>query len=336
MKTFDNKEKTILNTRKFIFSLLRSLNQTIDYCLVRGSLNELNPLTSDIDLMVNKKDYGLFINALEIKQSHLKFKIVNIIKRQYVYTHILYLEDEKIFTQIDTEFDFDWWGFTIMTSSSILNRKTYNEEGVFIASSKDISIMKLYRSLFWGKRISKKYESQDIIFDKNYLENNSTIKLNNNQNVEDLLKYYSTDTEYKIKILRKKVVKANFKSNKIKTVMKFVDFLMTEIKLLRSNNGVHLHISGEEYVKLDFLNQLTEYIDFFNAPFKSYTIESSISFIQNRKKMRDSFVIITNNPKNSQYQIYVTSNEVVIMDNSLKKISFTRQDINEIIKFIYQ
>tara|TARA_B110000902_G_C14293413_1_gene582104 strand:- start:4049 stop:5059 length:1011 start_codon:yes stop_codon:yes gene_type:complete len=332
----NNKELTTLRTSEFILSLLSAFNTQIDYCLVRGGIKDLNPLTSDVDIIINKKDYYFFYNLLEIKQEELNFKIINTIKRQYVYTHILYLVDDKVFTQIDTEFNFDWRGFVIMNSSTILNRKILNNEGVFVAESKDISIMKLYRSLFWGQRISKKYASQNIVFDKKYLETNSSIELESNQIVSKLIEYYSTETKSKVKMLRKKLIKANFKLNKIKTVLKFLDFFLTEIKLFRSNNGVRLFISGEESLKLDFTNKLKEYIDFFNAPFKSHIIETNLNYVQKRKKMRDSFVIFMTSPNKSDYKIDVAENEIFILDNTQKKISFSNQNINEIINYIYK
>lgn len=320
----------------FVKSILLRINNHIPYCLARGKV-KLSPLKSDTDIVIKRKDYKFFFNTINGLQDELHFVICNVIKRYYVYTHIIFLKGYNVFVQIDTEFDFDWWSFRIINAKDILNRSQVNSS-ISYASDLDSSFMKFYRSLLWGGRVSKKCKNTINLFDFDFVNKLTFLKTPENINPHELSSYYSSNISDRLKKTRKKLILSNLKTfGFIKTFYRFCSFILIELKLLFSKNGVVLNIHGDDEIINELKNNLNEYVNIYNAPFKEIIYIDNISYLKKRKLLRDSYLLISNTKINSDFELifngdsFYLKNKDVLIDEG----KYSDFIINNFINIIY-
>lgn len=322
----------------FINRLLLKLNGKVSYCLARGQ-SALTPVKSDTDIIINKKEYTKFLAIISYLQVELDYDIRRIIKRQYVYTHMLYLKQHQLFIQLDVEFDFDWWSLKIVKAEEILNRKIYNNSLLAFSSIKDSSFMKFYRSLIWGSTLSEKYANDEVKFDNDFLKLLTYIKLPPNISVHDLKNYYSFDVNNRVKLLRKELFLTNIKTiGLLKTIYNFIKFLLFEFNLLFTNNGVVLFLNGDDTKITNIRDGLMKYVKTHNAPFKKVDYYAEKSFLVKRKLLRDSFLLLTKEKHNSDYQLSVEDDHVILNNNSrtIYRSKYTDFLIKDVINLLYK
>ena len=243
----------------FVNSLLIRINNNLPYCLARGK-GQLYPIKSDIDIIIERKDYHKFLTLLTSLQVELNFDISNIIKRQYVYTHILYLKEFNVYVQIDTEFDFDWWSFRIINAKDILNRSQLSESIIY-ASEIDSSFMKFYRSLLWGGGLSKKYKNAINLFGFEFIDKSTYLKTPSGVKPGELRNHYSSNVVQRLKKTRKSLILRNLINfGLVKTLYRLFTFIFFEFRLLFSNNGTTLFIHGDNEMIYEVRKNLNEYI----------------------------------------------------------------------------
>lgn len=319
-----------------IIRLLRELAKKHDYCLARG-FHSPNVLQSDLDLIIEKNEYRSFFQSILDLSGQLGFKVVNVIKRQYVYTHIIYIYKCNLFIQVDVEFDFDWWSFKIIESRKILTR-AISQDGIKYASLEDASFMKFFRPLLWGKKLSDKYKEDSLFFTRDFITKESTIALPNNVEISELIKFYSSSVNKKVLDLRKQLIVHNFrKFNNIQVLTGFLSWMKSEIEILTKNNGIRVSLSGPK-IDCDFLTRkLQKYTDNYNAPFKGLLLWDGGSYYLLRKHMRDSQIIILRKKRLAQFNLRIIGNEVEIYKKG-KKIHeeyFPLLAVNDIVTTLY-
>jgi hypothetical protein len=308
----------------------------VPYCLARGK-GQLYPMSSDTDIILERKDYQFFFTLLTTLQAELNFCISNIIKRYYVYTHILYLKEFNVYVQIDVEFDFDWWSFKIVNAKDILNRSQLSNSIVY-ASDIDSSFMKFYRSLLWGVRLSAKYKNTTNLFDLDFINNSTYLKAPSDVKVGELRNYYSSNVVRRVKKTRKSLVLTNLaRFGLIKTLYRLFVFVSYEIRLLFSNNGAVLFIHGDDELINLVSHNLIKYITVYNAPFKATLSYDNISYLKKRKRLRDSYLLITETKSNVDFEICGRNNLISLKRKGVMLCEVKRNDfvVNNFIDIIY-
>ena len=320
----------------FVNSLLIRINNNLTYCIARGR-GQFYPIKSDTDIIVERKDYHKFLTLLTSLQVELNFDISNIIKRQYVCTHILYLKEFNVFVQIDTEFDFDWWSFRIINAKDILNRSQLSESIIY-ASEIDSSFMKFYRSLLWWGGVSKKYKNAINLFDFEFIDKSTYLKTPSGVKPGELRNHYSSNVVQRLKKTRKSLILSNLISFGLaKTLYRFFTFIFFELRLLFSNNGTILFIHGDEEIMNEVRHNLNEYINIYNAPFKEILSFENISYLKKRKLLRDSYLLISDTHSNSDFELLLKNNSFYLKKKGVLIHEAKRSDfiINNFINIIY-
>lgn len=321
-----------MESLKFTTTLLSKIAFEMIFCLARGN-NKLSPTHSDIDIVIEKKNYNKFLTLLTRLQTTLDFEISNVIKRHYVYTHILYLRKYKIFIQLDTEFDFDWWSLVIIDSISILNR-SYQFEGLFYASKEDESFMKFYRSLLWGSRLTK-YKNSHLLFDQKFVDESTYIQLPQNVGNDQLRNFYKKNTQQKIKTTLIKLFIKNIKVYGLfKIFCRFINFIYYELNLICSKNGSTVYFCPKTDSTL-IKDKISHYIKYHNAPYKGIDVVNNISFFKKRKLLRDSHLLISKIKKNVDFEIYFENDSYILKNKDNILCNFNLKEINSLIYVMY-
>lgn len=323
-----------LIAKKFVNNLLLRINTVVPFCLARG-INNIRPCNSDVDIIINRKKYKYFHEYLISLQIELDFEITNIIKRQYVYSHILFLKKHHIFIQIDTEFDFDWWSFIIIESEDIIKRSR-KIESLSYASQSDKSFMNFFRSLLWGGFLKKIHEKSFNFFDSSYVSELTNLKLPKLNATTSLNYFFQSKNVRKLKRTKFRLILNNVKIyGIIKTCIRFLMFLFFEIKLLNSKNGTVIYVYGDSDNFKLFMRNLNEYIFYYNAPFKSLAFCNNISIFKKRKLIRDSYLLISESKTNAEFEINIDDEVFCFKKNNKIIYSSDYYNINNLIFKMY-
>lgn len=274
-----------------IQKFLNTLNNEVNYCVARGLGTTIYEPGSDLDLIINRHDKHLFDIILT---KYHNWQVVNKIERYYVVSYFLYSKKTKIFFQIDCEFNFDWWSFEILNTSTILaRRKMCDITKIYFANDIHANTMKLYRTLFWGQRLKEKYrldleravELERIIIEKPLLSKSELKALLSNTNAECVASIAS--------VLRRSIITHNFKKfGFLKVITRVFAFLFSEIRILFKNNGIELEITNPNDSN-GLINYLQYKTNKFKSPFKNVMISSkSISLLKKLKQKRDATLTV--------------------------------------------
>jgi hypothetical protein len=198
--------------------------------------------------------------------------------------------------------------------------------------------MKFYRSLLWGGRLSKKYENTINLFDFDFINKSTFLKAPENIDSNELRSYYSDKTSERLKKTRKKLILSNLNVfGLLKTFYRFCSFILFELKLFFSKNGVILFIHGDYKRVNDVKHNLNEYIDLYNAPFKEIFYLENISYFKKRKLLRDSYLLISDTNSNSDFELLFKSNSFYVKKKGVLIDEGKHSDfiINNFINIIY-
>lgn len=320
----------------FVNTLLIRINNKFPYCLARGN-GQFFPIQSDTDIIIQRNDYNKFITLLISLQLELNFDIRNIIKRHYVYTHILYLKEFNVFVQIDTEFDFDWWSFRIINAKDILKRSQFSKS-IMYASDIDSSFMKFYRSLMWGGKLSKKYKNTKNLFDFEFIDKSTYLTTPLGIKPGKLRNHYSSNVVQRLKETRKSLILTNLINfGLFKTLYRLFTFMFFELRLLFSNNGTILCLNGNKEIIKEVIRNLNEYVKIYNAPYKEILFFKNISQLKKRKLLRDSYLLISDTSSNSDFELLFKNNFFHIKKKGIliEKVKRNNFKINNFINKIY-
>ena len=276
-----------------IIEFLVKLEKYAPYCLARGEATSFFKAGSDIDILIKKKDIDVVHSNILRNESWV---ILNLIRRQYVYTYFILSKNSQITFQIDFEFDFDWWSFLMLDAADILNRRQLSHiYGIYVACEDDANFMKFFRSVMWGGVIKENYiDHKFTLRSDSHLGHKFLKSLKPEFDIFFSNLQEGSTLKKQTKKLRWKLIFINIKQfGFLSTVVKFLKFLISEVRVLNSKNGFALWLSGDsqcvESVKSDLINKVLS----SRSPFKGINIITRpLGLVERLKMQRDSVLMI--------------------------------------------